>query len=70
MTRELPDAWDLPRPRYSGWACVWCGASLMAGGRSAGIAQSVRGERYAVEVYECLPGRGCDETPGVGDGER
>lgn len=57
--RVLPDAWDLPRPRYSGWACVWCGASLREGGRFAGRATSKRGERYAVDVFECEPGRGC-----------
>lgn len=60
MKRQLPDARELPRPRYSGWACVWCGASLMQGGRSAGIARGSRGDyRYDVEVYECLPGVGC-----------
>jgi len=58
-TRTLPDAWDLPRPRYSGWACVWCGASLQLGGQMAGRATSSRGEEYAVDVYECLPGHGC-----------
>ncbi len=60
--RILPDAWDLPRPRYSGWACVWCGASLMAGGQSAGRAESSKGPEYGVEVFECLPGRGCSKT--------
>ena len=59
-TRVLPDAWDLPRPRYSGWACVWCGSSLKLGGQSAGRAASARGERYSVEVFECLPGHGCN----------
>ena len=65
MTRVLPDAAELPRRRYSGWACVWCGSSLMAGGQSAGVARGQMGaHRLDVEVFECLPGRGCNGTPG------
>ncbi len=59
----MPDAWDLPRDRYSGWACVWCGASLRLGGALAGRATSERGAYYAVDVFECLPGVGCMAAP-------
>ncbi|MFM9652743.1 hypothetical protein [Streptomyces galilaeus] len=67
MKRELPDATELPRRRYSGWACVWCGASLREGGRSAGVARGHMGaHRLDVEVYECMPGRGCNHPrPGT-----
>ena len=64
MKRQLPDAATLPRPQYSGWACVWCGASLMTVlARSAGVARGREDVHVLdVEVYECPPGVGCAVT--------
>lgn len=63
MSTALPDAARLPRAVYSGWACVWCGASLLPGGAPAGRARGQIGAvRLDVDVYQCLPGRGCAAT--------
>lgn len=53
--RALPSAKALTYAQFSGWACCWCGTSLLrAGGISAGVA---RGSSVAhildVEVYAC-----------------
>ncbi|MDQ0992148.1 hypothetical protein [Streptomyces sp. V3I7] len=56
MTRRpLPSALDLTRPQHSGWACVWCGKSLLeTGGTSAGIARGSLGAHVLdIEVYAC-----------------
>ncbi|MHC5903660.1 hypothetical protein ACVNF4_07060 [Streptomyces sp. S6] len=65
MKRELPDAADLPRDRYAGWACVWCGwlfplhVEAVSAGRAKGrIARC----DLSTEVYECPPGHGCAQT--------
>ncbi|AWT43187.1 MULTISPECIES: hypothetical protein [Streptomyces] len=65
MKRELPDAASLPRPRYSGWACVWCGHSLMnVMGVPAGRAHGWIGAHdMSVEVFQCPPGVGCATGP-------
>lgn len=63
MSRRLPDAACLPRAVYSGWACVWCGTSLSLGGVPAGRARGQIGAVCLdVDVYQCLPGRGCAAT--------
>jgi hypothetical protein len=65
VTRELPSAVTLPRARYSGWACVWCGARfpLHVLAVSAGRAKGRMGcHDMSVEVYECPPGFGCAQT--------
>ncbi|MER6064816.1 hypothetical protein ABT167_27315 [Streptomyces sp. NPDC001792] len=50
----------MSRAVYSGWACVWCGASLQRGGEPAGRARgSVGAHVLDVDVYQCLPGAGC-----------
>ncbi|MCZ9341358.1 hypothetical protein NGM37_26710 [Streptomyces sp. TRM76130] len=64
MTRKLPSAVDLPRARYSGWACVHCGASLrrvlaVPAGRATG---SMGAHDMSVDVYQCPPGHGCGDT--------
>lgn len=61
MKGVLPDAASLSRPVYSGWACVWCGASLaLRGGVSAGRAEGHAGAHdLSVEVYACPPLSGC-----------
>lgn len=60
MSTALPDAANLSRDVYSGWACVHCGASLALGGAPAGRARGQIGAvRLDVDVYQCLPGRGC-----------
>ncbi|MEU8728781.1 hypothetical protein AB0C68_05295 [Streptomyces tendae] len=60
MSTALPDAAALSRAVYSGWACVHCGASLARGGAPAGRAIGQIGAvRLDVDVYQCLPGRGC-----------
>ncbi|WP_405695320.1 hypothetical protein OHA99_09490 [Streptomyces coelicoflavus] len=60
MSRRLPNAARLPRAVYSGWACVWCGASLSLGGAPAGRARGQIGAFCLdVDVYQCLPGRDC-----------
>ncbi|MEU6279518.1 hypothetical protein [Streptomyces sp. NPDC047028] len=53
--RQLPSALHLPRAVYSGWACAWCGASLLhTGGTSAGIARGRLGAHVLdTEVYAC-----------------
>jgi hypothetical protein len=57
----LPDAAELTRAQHSGWACVRCGASLARGGVLAGRARgSIGAHRMDVDVYMCLPGRGCN----------
>ncbi|MFH9816126.1 hypothetical protein [Streptomyces sp. NPDC017230] len=58
--RTLPDASRLSRAVYSGWACVWCSASLARGGVPAGRARGQIGaHRMDVDVYQCRPGTGC-----------
>ncbi len=61
MTDKLPDAVTLPRARYSGWACVWCGRYFgdvlaVSAGRAEGW---VGAHDLSVEVYQCPPGFGC-----------
>jgi hypothetical protein len=54
VTRNLPPANLLTYAQYSGWACVWCGASLQNGGVLAGRAQgSVGAHDMSVDVYAC-----------------
>ena len=55
MNRPLPSACSLTRAQYSGWACCWCGSSLLhSGGTSAGIARGSSGAHVLdVEVYAC-----------------
>lgn len=54
MTRRLPNAATLPRERWAGRACVWCGTALTSGAVSQGIA---RGQVGAIvldaEVWAC-----------------
>ncbi|MFJ8147031.1 hypothetical protein ACIQ6R_18425 [Streptomyces sp. NPDC096048] len=47
--------------QYSGWACVFCGASLaVTGGVSAGRAQGRSGSHdLSIEMYACPPLSGC-----------
>ncbi len=65
---HLPSALELTRSQYSGWACVWCGASLARGGVSVGRVQgSIGAHDLSVEVYACsldCPGRGPADLPG------
>lgn len=55
MSRPLPPANALTRAQYSGWACCWCGASLLrSGGSSVGVARGRSGAHVLdVEVYAC-----------------
>ncbi|GGU69063.1 hypothetical protein [Streptomyces daghestanicus] len=70
-TRELPPAIELPRARYSGWACVWCGASLrhvlaVPAGRATGY---VGAHDMSTEVSQCPPGYGCEgRSPYIKEG--
>ncbi|TQE16550.1 hypothetical protein SipoB123_40640 [Streptomyces ipomoeae] len=52
--RELPSAVGMPRERWAGRTCVWCGIRLTSGAVSQGIA---RGRIGAVvldaEVWAC-----------------
>lgn len=52
-----PPATELTRAQYDGWACCWCGQSLLQkGGRPAGRAQGRAGAHdLSVDVYECGP---------------
>ncbi|MGW3186336.1 hypothetical protein ACWDBT_00570 [Streptomyces ardesiacus] len=61
MKWDLPDAASLSRAAYSGWACVFCGASLATtGGVSVGRAEGRSGAHdLSVEVYACPPLTGC-----------
>lgn len=65
MTRELPDAATLPKARYSGWACVWCGAHFpphilaAPAGRVQGRIARID---LSTEVFQCPPGFGCTQT--------
>ncbi|MBZ3909437.1 hypothetical protein [Streptomyces acidiscabies] len=62
MKHKLPDAASLPRDRYSGWACVWCGARFLphtlavSAGRAEGRIARID---LSVEVFQCPPGFGC-----------
>jgi len=59
----LPSAVTLSRAQYSGWACVWCGASLEHGAVSAGRAEGrVGAVDLSVEVYACP---GCAPLVGI-----
>lgn len=50
----LPSALDLTRAQYSGWACVWCGATLQNGATPAGRACGSSGAHVLdVDVYQC-----------------
>ncbi|GGW15694.1 hypothetical protein GCM10018980_52190 [Streptomyces capoamus] len=50
----LPPATELTRAQHSGWACVWCTASLQAGGVPAGRAEGRSGAHdLSVQVYAC-----------------
>ncbi|MEV0183796.1 hypothetical protein AB0I54_31610 [Streptomyces sp. NPDC050625] len=63
MTRgTLPHPRNLTHRQYTGWACVWCGTSLMdvkarPAGRAVG---SIGAVVMDVDVYECAAG-GCAE---------
>ncbi|WP_432136849.1 hypothetical protein [Streptomyces sp. bgisy154] len=60
MTRQLPDAATLPRAVYSGWACVWCGSSLMnVLAERAGRARAQGRPHLDVDVYQCPRSVGC-----------
>ncbi|MFJ3867921.1 hypothetical protein [Streptomyces nigra] len=48
---------SLTYAQHQGWACVFCSASLAAGGRSVGRAVSADG-RDSIEVYACKQGCG------------
>ncbi|MFR0359076.1 hypothetical protein [Streptomyces sediminimaris] len=59
---EPPAAVDLTRAQYAGWACCWCGRSLLhvRGAVSAGTARGTVGAVVLdVDVYGCPPGEGC-----------
>ncbi|MET8449334.1 hypothetical protein [Streptomyces sp. NPDC005209] len=57
-----PDAATLTRAQHSGWACVWCHASLQNGAIPAGRAVgSIGAHRMDVDVYQCKPGHGCNQ---------
>lgn len=63
---RLPAATGLTRAQYSGWACVWCGASLQGGAIPAGRAiGSIGAHRLDVDVYQCKPGQGCNRLRGT-----
>ncbi|MGP4089549.1 hypothetical protein [Streptomyces sp. KR55] len=52
----LPSALDLTRAQYSGWACCWCGKSLVdvTGAVSAGVSRGRDGAHVLdIEVYAC-----------------
>ncbi|MEU1304303.1 MULTISPECIES: hypothetical protein [Streptomyces] len=54
--REPPPATSLTYAQYAGWACCWCGTSLLdvTGAVSAGIARGQAGAHVLdVEVYAC-----------------
>jgi hypothetical protein len=57
MSRHpVPPADELTYAQYSGWACCYCGNSLMQGGRSVGRAQGKSGAHdLSIEVYACDP---------------
>lgn len=62
MTPTPPPATELTYRQYQGWDCCWCGASLSAGGVSAGISRGTVGaHKLDVEVYAC--GRRCPKRP-------
>jgi hypothetical protein len=51
---RLPAAVDLTRAQYSGWACVFCHASLAKGVVSAGRAEGhIEAHDLSVEVFAC-----------------
>ncbi|MGJ5897953.1 hypothetical protein ACSCBZ_39305 [Streptomyces niveiscabiei] len=62
MKHKLPDAASLPRDRYSGWACVWCGVRFplhvlaVPAGRAQGRIARID---LSTDVYQCPPGFGC-----------
>jgi hypothetical protein len=61
-----PPVTELTKAQHDGWACCWCGMSLLKqGGRSAGRAEGSAGAHdLSVEVYECGPR--CPERPAPG----
>jgi hypothetical protein len=70
-TPPLPSALDLTRAQYNGWACVWCGARLDKGAKSAGRATGQSGAHdLGIEVYACpacavAPQTAPDRRPGA-----
>ncbi|PNG21406.1 hypothetical protein [Streptomyces cahuitamycinicus] len=68
MKPQPPAATELTRAQHDGWACCWCGKSLMSGGVSAGISRGRMGAHALdIEVYAC---RACTstQTPAPSDG--
>ncbi|MFJ8057361.1 hypothetical protein [Streptomyces sp. NPDC096142] len=61
---EPPPVEQLSRAQYDGWACCWCGKSLLHGSGvvSAGIARGNSGVHVLdVEVFACGPA--CPRRP-------
>lgn len=61
---EPPPVRELSRAQYSGWACCWCGKSLLdvTGAVSAGIARGSSGVHVLdIGVYACGPE--CPQMP-------
>lgn len=61
-----PPAADLSYAQYSGWACCWCGTSLLyCSATSAGISRGRSGAHVLdIEVYACpLCARSAGLTP-------
>jgi hypothetical protein len=52
---KIPPADELTYAQHQGWACVYCGASLMQGGVSVGraFAQLQGVHTLDIEVYAC-----------------
>ncbi len=61
---EPPPVERLSKAQYDGWACCWCGKSLLhdSGAVSAGIARGNSGVHVLdVEVFAC--GAACPQGP-------
>lgn len=54
MSPRVPPATELTRAQHSGWACVYCHATLDKGAVSVGRAEGrVGAHDLSVEVYAC-----------------
>ena len=61
-----PPVRELSRAQYSGWACCWCGKSLLdvTGAVLAGISRGSSGVHVLdIEVYACPDCAGATQTP-------
>lgn len=55
MSPEPPPVRQLTKAQYDGWACCWCGKSLLdCGGTSVGVSRGQQGAVVLdIEVYAC-----------------